>query len=461
MSQPGSSAPTLEADIPRPSPTAPTPVASRPEAHGSTARTLSRKRRAGLLLMLVLGSLSALPALSMDMYLPALPDVGDALGTGATTVQLSLTACLLGLGLGQLVVGPMSDQLGRRRPLLVGMVCYVVASLACALAPTAEALIAFRLVQGLAGAAGIVIARAVVRDLYDGLAMARFFSSLMLISGVAPILAPVLGGQLMRVTNWRGIFVVLVVMGTLLVLIVARWLPETLPRERRDAGGVPTALRTMGGLFGDRVFTGYLLAGSLTFAALFAYISASPFVVQEIYGASPQTFSLIFMANSIGLVGMSQVNGKILVGRVSLNRVMAVGFAVITLAATALLVMTSGVLGRPGLLPISIGLFVMMAAMPLVLPNANSQGLMRTPHAAGSAAALLGASQFFVGAVASPLVGIAGEDTAIPMAVVQLGVVLLAAASFLGLCRPWRPAPSRPSDWARRETVAARSEPGR
>ncbi|MEO3752341.1 multidrug effflux MFS transporter [Streptomyces sp. B6B3] len=481
MSQSGLSAPTAEADIrpaspsptslpahPRrvtPEPPPPHPSASgpdpRPSAHGVPAQQLSRKQRAGLMLTLVLGSLSALPALSMDMYLPALPEVGDALGTGTTTVQLSLTACLLGLGLGQLVVGPMSDQLGRRRPLLVGMVCYVVASLACALAPTAEALIAFRLVQGLAGAAGIVIARAVVRDLFDGLAMARFFSTLMLISGVAPILSPVFGGQLMRVTNWRGIFLVLVAMGIVLVLIVARWLPETLPRERRDAGGLPTALRTMGGLFRDRVFTGHLLAGSLTFAALFAYISASPFVVQEIYGASPQTFSLIFMANSIGLVGMSQVNGKILVGRVSLNRVMAAGFAVLTLAAASLLVMTSGLLGRPGLVPISVGLFVLMAAMPLVLPNANSQGLMRTPHAAGSAAALLGASAFFVGAVASPLVGVAGEDTAVPMAVVQLVAVLLAGASFLGLCRPWRHTP-RPAV-ARRVavTVAARSEPGK
>ncbi|WP_407702219.1 multidrug effflux MFS transporter, partial [Streptomyces specialis] len=369
----------------------------------------------------------------MDMYLPALPEVGDALGTGAATVQLTLTACLLGLGLGQLVIGPMSDQLGRRLPLMAGMSVYALASVACAFATDAGTLTAFRLVQGLAGAAGVVVARAVVRDLYEGVAMARFFSSLMLISGIAPVLAPVVGGQLMRVTDWRGIFLVLAGAGAVLVLVVARWLPETLPPRRRGAGGVRPALRTMAGLFRDRVFAGHLLVGSLTFAALFAYVSASPFVIQEIHGASPQTFSLLFMVNSLGMVAMSQVNGKILVGRFPATRIMAAGLALLVLAAGALLAITAGAFGDTGLLPVSAGLFTLMASMPLVLPNANSEGLDRTPHAAGSASALLGASAFFVGAVASPLVGIAGEDTAVPMAVVQLTVALLAVVCFVTL----------------------------
>ena len=410
----------------------------RPATAGEGAPKLSRRRRAGLLLTLILGSLTALTPLSIDTYLPALPEVADSLGTGAATVQLTLTACLLGLGLGQLIVGPMSDQLGRRLPLLAGMSGYVLASVACAVAPNVETLTAFRLVQGLAGSAGVVIARAIVRDMFDGVAMARFFSTLMLISGLAPILAPVFGGQLMRFTDWRGIFVVLAVAGLLLTLVAARWLPETLPAERRERGGLPAALRTMGGLFRDRVFTGHLLVGGLTFAGLFAYVAASPFVIQEIYGASPQTFSLLFMVNSVGLVVMSQVNGKILVGRVSTHRIMAVGHALLVLAATSLLLMTTGVFGDVGLVPVATGLFVLMGAMPLVLPNANTEGLQRAPHAAGSAAALLGASQFFVGAVASPLVGVAGEDTAVPMAVVQLASVLLSAACFLLLCRPWR-----------------------
>ncbi|RBM19086.1 Bcr/CflA family multidrug efflux MFS transporter [Streptomyces sp. PT12] len=410
----------------------------RRDAAGATAAQLTRRQRAGVLLTLILGALSAVPPLSMDMYLPALPEVGDSLGTGAATVQLTLTACLLGLGLGQLIVGPMSDQLGRRRPLLIGMGCYVLASVACALAPTVESLTAFRFIQGLAGSAGVVISRAIVRDLFDGVAMARFFSTLMLISGAAPILSPVLGGQLMRFTDWRGIFVVLAAAGVVLTLVVARWLPETLPREQRHAGGVRSALRDMGGLFKDRVFTGHLLVGSLTFAALFAYVAASPFVIQEIYGASPQTFSMLFMVNSIGLVGVSQINGNVLVGRLPTHHIMAIGLAGVTLSALALLVMTSGVLGEPGLIPISVGLFLLMGSMPLVLPNANSEGLERTPHAAGSASALLGASAFFVGAIASPLVGIAGEETALPMAVVQLTSVLLAAVCFVTLCRPWR-----------------------
>ncbi|MFB7450784.1 Bcr/CflA family multidrug efflux MFS transporter [Streptomyces sp. NPDC056194] len=395
-------------------------------------------RRTGLLVTLVLGGLTALPPLSMDMYLPALPEVTGALRAPAATVQLTLTACLAGMALGQLVVGPMSDKWGRRRPLLAGMAVYVLATAVCALAPTAELLIGFRLLQGLAGAAGIVIARAVVRDLYDGVEMARFFSTLMLISGVAPIIAPLIGGQILRITDWRGVFYVLTVIGVLLTLVVWRFLHETLPPERRHEGGVGQALRTMRGLLADRVFTGYTLTGGLTFAALFAYISASPFVVQEIYGASPQTFSLLFGLNSIGLVAVGQINGKLLVGRVSLDKVLGWGLVIVLLAGLALLLMTSGVFGETGLAPVAAGLFVLMSAMSLVLPNTNAQALMRTPHAAGSASALLGTSSFLVGAVASPLVGIAGEHTAVPMAVVQLGSALLALACFLGLCRPWR-----------------------
>ncbi|MEV4438444.1 multidrug effflux MFS transporter [Streptomyces sp. NPDC049577] len=395
-------------------------------------------RRASLLVTLVLGGLTALPPLSMDMYLPALPEVTGALHSPAATVQLTLTACLMGMALGQLVVGPMSDKWGRRRPLLAGMLLYVVATAVCALAPTAGLLIGFRLVQGLAGAAGIVIARAVVRDLYDGVAMARFFSTLMLISGVAPVIAPLIGGQILRLTDWRGVFVVLTAVGILLTLLVWRTLDETLPPAARHSGGVGQALRTMGGLLTDRVFTGYLLAGGFAFAALFAYISASPFVVQDIYGASPQTFSLLFGLNSIGLVVVGQINGKLLVGRVSLDAALAAGLGVVTLAAAALVLMTSGVFGRPGLAPVAAGLFVLMSAMGLAMPNTNAQALMRSRNAAGSASALLGTSTFLLGAIASPLVGIAGEHTAVPMATVQLACALLAVASFAGLCRPWR-----------------------
>ncbi|MFD4140431.1 Bcr/CflA family multidrug efflux MFS transporter [Streptomyces sp. NPDC058572] len=395
-------------------------------------------RRAGLLVTLVLGGLTALPPLSMDMYLPALPAVTDSLHAPAATVQLTLTACLLGMALGQLVVGPMSDKWGRRRPLLAGMAVYAVATALCALAPTAELLIAFRLLQGLAGAAGIVIARAVVRDLYDGVEMARFFSTLMLVSGVAPIVAPLIGGQVLRITDWRGIFVVLAAVGVLLTAVVLKWLHETLPPQRRHGGGVGEALRTMRGLLADRVFTGYTLTGGFAFAALFAYISASPFVVQEIYGASPQTFSLLFGLNSVGLITVGQINGKLLVGRVSLDKALGIGLSVIALAAAALLLMTSGAFGRVGLVPVAAGLFVLMSAMGLAMPNTNALALLRTPHAAGSASALIGTTSFLIGAIASPLVGIAGEATAVPMAVVQLTCALASVGCFLGLCRPWQ-----------------------
>ncbi|MEU9758622.1 multidrug effflux MFS transporter [Streptomyces sp. NPDC047987] len=395
-------------------------------------------RRTGLLVTLVLGGLTALPPLSMDMYLPALPAVTESLHAPAATVQLTLTACLTGMALGQIVVGPMSDRWGRRGPLLIGMIVYVAATVICVFAPTAELLIGFRLIQGLAGAAGIVIARAVVRDLYDGVEMARFFSTLMLISGVAPVVAPLIGGQVLRFTDWRGIFAVLAVVGLLLTVVVWKWLHETLPPRDRHTGGFGDALRTMRGLLTDRVFTGYMIAGSLAFAALFSYVSASPFVVQEIYGASPQTFSLLFGVNSVGLVVVGQINGKLLVGRVSLDKALAFGLSVIVLAATALLVMTSGIVGEVGLVPVATALFVLMSAMGLAMPNTNAQALMRTKHAAGSASALLGTSSFLVGAVASPLVGVAGEDTAVPMAVVQLVCGLGALACFLGMCRPWR-----------------------
>lgn len=427
MSERGlSTAPTQGATPAAPSP-APSPAVS-----------LTAARRTGLLVTFILGGLTALPPLSMDMYLPALPEVTTALGSPAATIQLTLTACLAGMALGQLVIGPMSDKWGRRKPLLTGMIVYVLATAICALAPNAGLLIGFRLLQGLAGAAGIVIARAVVRDLYDGVEMARFFSTLMLISGVAPIIAPLIGGQVLRLADWRGVFVVLTAVGLALTVVVWRGLGETLPPERRQTGGVGSALRTMRGLLGDRVFAGYTLAGGFAFAVLFSYISASPFVVQEIYGASPQAFSLLFGLNSVGLIAIGQVNGKLLVGRVSLDKALGAGLGIITAASVALLLMSTGVFGEVGLVPVAAALFVLMSAMGLVLPNTNAQALMRTPHAAGSASALLGTSSFLVGAVASPLVGIAGEHTAVPMSLVQLTCSLLAVTCFLTMCRPWR-----------------------
>ncbi|MFC4035208.1 multidrug effflux MFS transporter [Streptomyces polygonati] len=392
------------------------------------------QRRTGLLVTLVLGGLTALPPLSMDMYLPALPQVTDSLHAPAATVQLTLTACLAGMALGQLLVGPLSDRFGRRRPLLIGMVIYVLATAVCAFAPSAGLLIGFRLLQGLAGSAGIVISRAVVRDLFDGVEMARFYSTLMLISGVAPIIAPTIGGQILRLTDWRGIFYVCTAVGALLTLVVWRRMHETLPPEHRHAGELLGTFGSMRRLLADRVFTGYVVAGSFSFAALFTYVSASPFVVQDIYGASPQTFSLLFGLNSVGIVAVGQLNGKVLVGRVDMDKVLAVGLALVTAASVALVLLTTGVFGQAGLPAIATGLFVLMASLGLVLPTTNTQALLRTRRAAGSASALIGTSSFLIGAVLSPLAGVAGDGTAVPMAITQLSCTLIACAAFVGLC---------------------------
>lgn len=289
--------------------------------HPSPARQPPRR----LPLVVILGSLTALGPLTIDLYLPSLPQVSTDLHVSQAVTQLTLTAFMIGIALGQLAIGPLSDTLGRRRPLLTGLSVYVVAGALCALAPDPAVLIGMRLVQGLAGAAGIVIARAVVRDLYDGLGAARLLSSLMLVSGTAPILAPVLGAQLLRLTSWRGVFVVLTLLGLAVLAATAALLTETLPAGRRRRGGLPDTLRTMRDLLADGRFSGYLLTGSLGFAALFAYIAGSSFTLQEVYGASPQTYSLLFALNSIGMVVTGQLNGKVLLGRFSSQRILASG----------------------------------------------------------------------------------------------------------------------------------------
>ncbi|MGQ4482020.1 multidrug effflux MFS transporter [Streptomyces sp. SAS_276] len=412
-----------------------------PPARAGDGR-LKGLRRTGALITFMLGALSAVPPLSMDMYLPALPDVTRTLHSSATSGQLTLTACLTGMALGQLVVGPMSDRWGRRKPLLIGLLVYVLASVSCAVAPDAGLLIGCRLLQGLAGAAGIVIARAVVRDLYDGLEMARFFSTLLLVSSLAPVVAPILGGQVLRFTAWRGVFLVLAAIGVALTALVWRRLPETLPPERRRGGGVLGALFIMRGLLADRIFAGYVMVNGFAYGALFSYIAASPFVIQGIYGASPQTFSLLYGLNSLGMMIVGRVNGKLLVGRVRLDRALGVGLSVIAVAGTVLLLVAQGVFGDAGTVPVACCLFVMISALGLVLPNTNALALMRTPHAAGSASALVGTSCFAMGAVATLLVGIAGKGTAVPMAAVQTGSALAAVTSLLLMCRPWRSLPA-------------------
>lgn len=380
-------------------------------------------------LVIILGALSAFGPFSIDMYLPALPALGRDFGAGASAVQLTLSACLLGLAVGQLVAGAISDARGRRRPLLVGLVAYALASLLCLFAPSVGALVALRFVQGCAGAAGIVIARAMVRDLHTGVAAARFFSLLMLVNGLAPILAPIIGGQLLRVTSWRGVFVVLTAIGVLLLLAALYGLDETLPPARRQSGGLRVTLATFGRLLADRAFMGYALSSGLAFAAMFVYISGSPFVLQDIYGVSPQLFSVLFGLNALGLVSCSQVNGRI-VGRVPMRLLLTLGLLGAATGALALLVAVIAGLGLAGVLP---ALFLVVASLGLVAPNATALALADHPHTAGSASALLGVMQFVIGAVAAPLAGVAGTATALPMALVIAVLDGAALAALLGV----------------------------
>ncbi|MBP2418669.1 multidrug effflux MFS transporter [Microlunatus capsulatus] len=381
--------------------------------------------------IVVLGLLSTFGPLSLDLYLPALPELADDLASTPSAAQLTITACLVGLALGQLVAGPLSDRFGRRRPLLVGLVAYLLASLACAFAPSVTVLVVLRLVQGLAGAAGLVVARAVARDLYEGRRLVLFFSRLTLISGLAPVVAPVLGGQLSRVMSWRGIFVVLAGFGALL-LVAGLLQRETLPAERRSTGGLTTTLRGFRVLLGDRFFVGAALSAGLAGASMFAYISGATFVLQRIYGMSAQGFSLVFGLNSVGIMAMSQLGARLSRRRPPVQ-VLALGLGLNLLGAAALATTVLLGLGLPFLVP---SLFVMVSALGLVFPTATALAMSDYPEQAGTASSLLGLGQFVFGAVVAPLVGIAGEETAVPLGVVAVVVSALASLAFLTLVRP-------------------------
>ena len=391
-------------------------------------------------LIVVLGSVNAIGPLSIDMYLPAFPEIARALDTSASAVQLTLTACVAGLALGQLLFGPLSDRLGRRLPLIVAMLTYSVASLLCASASSVGMLIGLRFVQGLAGAGGIVIARAVVRDMRSGAAASRLFSSLMLVTGLGPILAPVIGGQLLALTSWEGIFLLLTVLSGLLALLVVVALPETLPAERRSHAGLARTVQTMGELLRDRAFLGYALAGGLTFGALFAYISGSSFVLQRIYGLSPQLFSLAFAARQVaqlGLIAASQVNAHI-VERFGPKRLLR--GALVCVVASSLVLLTVVLIGGLPVWALLGPMFVIVSSIPFVLPNTTALALADHAGVAGTASALLGVVQFMVGAIAAPLVGVAGPDSAVPMGVVMVVLALggLVAFQSAGRRQPWR-----------------------
>ncbi|MDA0173888.1 Bcr/CflA family multidrug efflux MFS transporter [Solirubrobacter taibaiensis] len=378
---------------------------------------------ASVRLVIVLGSVNAIGPLSIDMYLPAFPEIARSLETSASSVQLTLTACVAGLALGQLLIGPLSDRYGRRRPLIAAMSVYAVASVLCAVAPNVLALTGLRFVQGLAGAGGVVIARAVVRDLHSGAAAVRLFSSLMLVTGLAPILAPLAGGQVLNHTSWRGIFWVLTVLSALIALLVTFGLRETLPKARRSSSGLAETLQTMRALLRDRWFVGHGLAGGLGFGALFAYISGSSFVLQGIYGVSPQLYSVLFAMNGLGLIAGSQVNAR-LVGSFGPAYLLRAGLVAIAISASGLLLVVS--IGGLGVVAVLVPMFVIVSSLAFVLPNSTALALNDHAAVAGTASALLGMGQFVIGAAVAPLVGAAGTESAVPMAAIMTVVALAA-----------------------------------
>jgi MFS transporter, DHA1 family, multidrug resistance protein len=368
---------------------------------------------AGRKLIVILGGLSAFGPLSMDMYLPGLPALTRDFGASASTGQLTLTACMLGIAAGQLFTGPLSDAQGRRRPLLAGLVGYIAASLACAAAPSIWTLVVLRFIQGTLGGAGVVIARAVVRDIFSGAEAARVFALLMAVMGVAPVFAPLIGGQVLAVTSWRGIFLVLAAIGIPLLLATMAWLPETLPTERRHSGGLRATARTFGRLLRDRSFIVPASSFALACAVLFAYIAGSSFVLEDVYGVSPQVFSLVFAVNSAGLIAMSQLGGRLVV-RVGAAALLRYALTGVALGSAATLAVT---LAGAGLVPLLISLFVILSFNGMVFPNATAVSLADQEGALGSASALLGVGQFGTGALIAPLVGLAGTHSALPMGV--------------------------------------------
>ena len=385
---------------------------------------------AGLLVTLAL--LSAVAPFATDLYLPAFPQMVDDLRTGPTDVQLTLTAFLLGLAAGQLIFGPLSDRFGRVRPLLVGAVICVAASAVAVFAPTVQVLIAARLVQGLTGAAGMVIGRAIIADLTTGRAAARAFSLMMIVAGVAPIVAPLAGGFLVGPVGWRGAPAVILVLVVLMLVAALTVIRETHTEARRSALRAEKA--TAGSPLRDlvqRVYLGNLVAFGFAFAMMMAYISASPFVYQTMMGLSSAQYGAMFGVNSCGLLLMSALSAR-LNSRMDPRPVAVAGVGVIVVSSVAVLAVA--------LTPVAAGwlalpLFTAVAGMGLIFGNTTAMALSAAPRAAGTASAVLGATQFLLAAAVSPLVSLAGEHTAVPLGVVMVCASTVACAGLV-LARP-------------------------
>lgn len=382
-----------------------------PPAHGDAAATSTSEGKARLGTIVALGTMTALGPFTIDMYLPALPDIATALDSTASGAQLTITGTLIGLALGQLIIGPLSDSLGRKRPMVAGIALHIVSSLVAVFATSIVMLGAVRVFQGIGAAAAAVVTMAMVRDLFSDKAVAVVISRLMLVLGVAPVIAPSVGGALLVAMDWRGIFVVLALIGIAIASVAVFALPETLPSERRRPAGLLPVLRTYRMLLRDRTFVALTFASSIVMAALFAYVSGAPFVYQDQFGLDQQQFAIVFSAGAFSMIGATQLNVRLLRRWSPQQIVQASLAAAVAFGAVAVVVAHFQIGGLPGFVA---ALWIMLGAVCFVLPNAPALALTRHGEAAGTAAALLGSMQYAVGAVVAPLVGLLGNtDTAL------------------------------------------------
>jgi DHA1 family bicyclomycin/chloramphenicol resistance-like MFS transporter len=396
-------------------------------------------RRRRLRLVVLLGLFTAFGSLSIDVYLPSLPSLARELHASVAASQLTLTSFLVGFALGQVGGGSVSDRFGRRRPALWALSGYALATVGCALAPSLAVLCVLRLFQGLLAGTLVVVARAVVRDLYYGVEAARLYSLLMLIMGAMPMLGPLVGSQLLHLTNWRGVFAATAATVGVVTVVSALQLPETLAHDARRRSGIGLWASTVHGLAADRVFVGYLLAGGVAVGGMFAWIGGSAFVVQHHYGLSPQGYGIVFGILSCGFMGGGQLNRR-LVRYVSLRRMLVAGYGLqLSGAAAALAVFASPHAGIAVLVPAMVAVF---AGVGIILPNTLALALEHHASEAGVAAGLVGVVQYGVGATMAPLVGLAGAASGVPVGVAIVSCAVTGFLAFGVLARPTVEAPA-------------------
>lgn len=384
-------------------------------------------------LALILGALTAMGPLAIDTYLPALPRIARDLHTSDALVQVSLSVYFVGIALGQAFYGPLSDRVGRKPALYLGLVMFILASVGCALATSVQMLIVFRFLQALGGCAPLVVPRAIVRDHFDQRGSVRMLSILMLVMGLAPILSPLVGGQLLGFFGWRSIFWVHAVYGSVWLMAVAVGLPESLDVARRQRQRIGAVLGIYGRLLRDRAFMAHVLVGALIFAGLLAYISGSPFVFIDLFHVPPSKFGIYFGINAIGIMTASQIN-RWLAQRFDASQILRRALPVSLVASVALVV--DAATGFGGFAGILVPLFVYIAMHGFVMPNTTALAMAPHGSVAGSASALLGSLQFILGAVAGTLVGVLSNGTPVPLAVVIAGCGVSAfAIQMVGLRR--------------------------